>query len=193
MHLTRSSGKSFPSAALWNSIYPISCFISFIFRSWVILPFHYCSSTFKLISSIVLVLIPWLLQVAGVEGSPPTSSPVKNSHWPGAGHTESLSDHLCGSPQWHLNPWPCSLRVPVTFVPLPALMFSMGRCFFCMGWKKCSAEATALSECSACAAMKRSCGAWWSRSSLSEKGPLAEKDSAKTRGGCPRSQDTFFM
>lgn len=36
MHLSRSGGKSFSSAALWNSLYPISCFISFIFRSRLI-------------------------------------------------------------------------------------------------------------------------------------------------------------
>lgn len=117
MHLTRSGGKSFSSAALWNSLYSISCFISFIFRSWITLPFHYYSSTCKLISSIVFVLIPWVLHVAGVEGSPLTSSPAENLHWPGAEHMDSLPDHPCGSPQWLLNPWLCSLRVPVTFVP----------------------------------------------------------------------------
>lgn len=84
-------------------------------------------------------------------------------------------------------------------------MFLRGRCFFCTE-KKCEADAIALSECSACPAVKRNCGAWWSRNSLSEElcsmetkeQPFREGGSwrerfCKNERGCLRSQDTPFM
>lgn len=69
---------------------------------WLILPSHYYASTFKPISSIVLVLIPWVLHVAGIEDSPSIFSPAEKPHWPRAEHMESLPGHLCGS-SWALS------------------------------------------------------------------------------------------
>lgn len=98
IYLTRGSGKAFSSAVLWNGLYPISCFISFIFKSWLMLPFCKYSGTFKLTFCTVLVPIPLVLQFAGVDSSLPTSSWAEKPHWPRAGHMERACLTACGHP-----------------------------------------------------------------------------------------------
>lgn len=136
MCLTGGSRKAFSSVVLWNSLYPMSCFISFIFKSWLIpmanasflLVFRYLQANF------LHCACTYSLGVTVCRGSCSSScssSQTEKPHWPREqAHWEGLPDHPCLL-SVALEPLDLLSQSSI-FVPLPALMFLMRRHFVCM-------------------------------------------------------------